>query len=185
MKSIRNLLAGSLLAAGALLTAAAGISMATAADEATSETPPPPPGPHGWHHGRGHGHGQWHLLHKLGLSAAQQQSVKAIMAAAGPQMKSLHEQMRSNSQKLDQTKPTDPNYTSIVAQVSQTQGSLSAQMMTQQADVRAQVFKVLTPGQQEQLATLEAKMQARRAAWAAHRGGPNGATPAAATTPAQ
>ena len=184
MKSIRNLLAGSLLAAGALLTAAAGISMATAGDEATSETPPPP-GPHGWHHGRGHGHGQWHLLHKLGLSAAQQQSVKAIMAAAGPQMKSLHEQMHANSLKLHQTKPTDPNYTSIVAQVSQTQGSLSAQMMTQQADVRAQVFKVLTPAQQDELAALEAKMQARRAAWAAHGGGPNGAAPPAATTPAQ
>jgi Spy/CpxP family protein refolding chaperone len=35
---------------------------------------------------------------------------------------------------------------------------LSAQMMTQQADVRAQVFKVLTPAQQTQLAALEAQM---------------------------
>jgi len=55
--------------------------------------------------------------------------------------------------------------------VSQTHGSLAAQLMTQQADVRAQVFKVLTPAQQTQLAALEAQMQAHRhGAW----GGPHG-----------
>lgn len=44
MKSNRNMLAGTLLAAGALLTTA-GISIATAADEATTATPAAP-GPH-------------------------------------------------------------------------------------------------------------------------------------------
>lgn len=165
MKSIRNVLMASLLASGTLLTAAAGISMAGAADDASVTPPPPGPGagPHGWHH-----HGPWHLLGKLGLSAAQQASIKAIMTAAHPQMQSLHEQMHANMLKLHQTQPTDPNYSSIAAQVSQTHGSLSAQMMTQQAEVRAQVFKVLTPAQQTQLAALEAQMQARP------HGGPHG-----------
>jgi periplasmic protein CpxP/Spy len=154
MKSIRNLLTATLLTAGAALMAATSMSIAGAADEAT--TTPSPPGSHGGHHGAG----PWHLLGKLGLSAAQKQQVKDIMAAAHPQMQSLHSQMHANSLKLRQTQPTDPNYASIASQVSQTHGSLSAQMMTQHADVRAQVFKVLTPAQQTQLAALEAEMPA-------------------------
>jgi periplasmic protein CpxP/Spy len=155
MKSNRNLLAGSLLAAGALLAAVTGISIATAADVAT--TAPPAPGPHAWHHHDGAGH----LLAKLNLSAEQQASVKTIMANAGPQMKSIHQEMRANSLKLRQTQPTDPNYANVVAQVTQANGSLHSQMITQKEAVRAQVFKVLTPAQQTQLVTLQAQMQAQ------------------------
>ena len=159
MKSIRNLLAGSLLAAGALTAAAAGISIATAADDAApAAATPPQGGAHGWGH---HHRGPWHLLSKLNLTAAQQQSIKSIMTAARPQMQSLREQMHANSLKLRQTQPTDSNYSSIAAQVSQTHGSLSAQMMTEQSEVRAQIFKVLTPAQQATLATLEAQMRAQ------------------------
>ena len=163
MKSIRNVLTATLLAAGAVLTAATGMSIASAADEAAAPQPAPP-GPHGWHHG------PWHLLGKLDLSAAQKQQIKDIMTTAHPQLQSLHEQMRANSLKLQQTKPTDPNYASIAAAVSQTHGSLSAQMMTQHSEIRAQVFKVLTPAQQTQLAALEAERQAKRQA---HGHGPN------------
>lgn len=166
MKSNRNLLAGILLAGGALATTAAGISIATAADEPTTAAPAAP-GPHGWHH---HHHGGFHMLSKLNLSAEQQASIKTIMANAGPQMKSIHQEMRANSQKLSQTLPTDANYQSVVAQVTQANGSLHSQMITQRESVRAQIFKVLTPAQQTQLATLkaqmQARMQARRAAWA-------------------
>jgi Spy/CpxP family protein refolding chaperone len=91
------------------------------------------------------------------LSAAQKQQIKDIMAAAHPQMQSLHSQMRANSLKLKQTPPTDPNYANIASLTSQTHGTLSAQMMAQRADLRAQVFKVLTPEQQTQLAALEAQ----------------------------
>lgn len=162
MKSIRSVLTATLLAAGAVLTAATGLSIANAAEEAAAAQPPP--GPRAWNH-----HGPWHLLGKLGLSAEQKQQIKSIMESAHPQMQSVHEQMRANSLKLSQTKPTDPNYASIAAATSQTHGSLSAQMMSQRADVRAQVFKVLTPAQQTQLATLEAEMQAKRQA---HQHGP-------------
>ena len=153
MKSNRNLLAGSFLAAGALLAAATSISVATAADEAATAAPPAP-GEHAWH--RHHGAG--HLLAKLNLSAEQQASVKTIMASAGPQMKSIHQEMRANSLKLRQTQPNDPNYANVVAQVTQANGSLHSQMITQREAVRAQVFKVLTPAQQTQLAALQAQM---------------------------
>ena len=169
MKSNRNLLVGTLLAAGALATTAAGISIATAADEATAA--PAAPGPHGWHHH----HGAFRLLSKLNLSAEQQASIKTIMANAGPQMKSIHQEMRANSLKLSQTQPTDANYASVVAQVTQANGSLHSQMITQREAMRAQIFKVLTPAQQTQLAALQAQMRARmqagRGAWAG-RGAP-------------
>ena len=169
MKSIRNLMTATLLTAGAVLTAATGMSIASAADDAAVTQPPPPPGAHGWHH-RG---GPMHLLGKLGLSAEQKQQVKDIMTAARPQMQALHEQMHANMLKLQQTQPTDPNYSSIASQVSQTHGSLSAQMLTQHAEVRAQVFKVLTPEQQTQLAALEAQMQSHKhGAWGGSPGGP-------------
>jgi Spy/CpxP family protein refolding chaperone len=156
MKSIRNSLWAALMAAGAVV-AASGMSAASAADDAT--TPPPgAPGPHGWHHHRG---GEWHLLGKLGLSDAQKQQIKSILTAARPEMESLHSQIRANQLKLRQTQPSDPNYTSIVSQASQTHGSLSAQVLTQRAQVRAQVFQVLTPAQQTQLAALEAQFEAK------------------------
>src|SRR6202012_2656542 len=158
MKSNRNLLAGTVLAAGALVMTAAGISIATAADEPTTAAPAAAaPGPHGWHHH----HGAGHLLSKLNLSAEQQASIKTIMANAAPQMKSIHQEMRANSLKLSQTQPTDANYQSVVSQVTQANGSLHSQMITQREAVRAQIFKVLTPAQQTQLATLKAQMQAR------------------------
>ena len=160
MKSNRNLLPAGLLAAGALLSAAAGISIATAADEATPATPATPAaGPHGWQHHHRHGH--W-LLSKLNLSAEQQASVKTIMANAAPQMKSIHQEMRSNSLKLKQTQPTDANYAGVVAQVTQANGSLQSQLIGQREAVRAQIYKVLTPEQQTQLKALQAQMQARR-----------------------
>ena len=162
MKSIRHLLTAT-LTTGALLTAAAGTSFASAADAAAATQPPPPPGSPGRHH-----QGEpWHLLGKLDLNAAQKQQIKEIMTAARPQMKSLRDQMQANSLKLWQTQPSDPNYAGIASQVSQTHGSLAAQMITQRADLRAQVFKVLTPAQQTQLAALEAEKHT-------HRHGPRG-----------
>jgi protein CpxP len=155
MKSNRNWLAGSLLGAAAV-SSAMGISIATAADEATPAAPAAP-GPHAWHHH----HGAGNLLATLNLSAEQQAAVKTIMANAGPQMKSLHQEMRANSLKLRQTQPNDPNYANVVAQVTQANGALHSQLITQKEAVRAQVFKVLTPAQQTQLAALQAQRQAR------------------------
>jgi periplasmic protein CpxP/Spy len=175
MNSIRKLLAGSLLAAGALATAAAGISIASAADPAATTTPPAE-GHGGWHHHHHHhhGHGHW-MLSKLNLTDAQKAQVKTIMTAAAPQMKSIHQQMRANSLKLSQMAPNEGGYQATVAEVSQANAALHAQMITQREAVRASVFKILTPEQQQQLATLKAemtaKMQARQQAWAARSQG--------------
>jgi Spy/CpxP family protein refolding chaperone len=175
MKSNRNLLAGSLLAAGTLMAAAAGISIATAADTTTAPaTAPAAPGAHAWHHH----HGAGRLLAKLNLTPEQQTAVKTIMANAGPQMKSIHQEMRANSLKLQQTQPTDASYAGVVAQVTQANGSLHSQMITQREAVRAQIFKVLTPEQQTQLVALQAQMRAQMQARMQARMQAHGANPA-------
>ena len=99
--------------------------------------------------------------------------MKTIMTNAGPQMKSIHQEMRANSLKLRQTQPNDPNYANVVAQVTQANGSLHSQSITQREAVRAQVFKVLTPAQQTQLVALQAQMQAQmQARMQSRRGAP-------------
>ena len=163
MNSIRNLLAGTALAAGALLSAGAVFSLATAADTtpAPAATTPAPGGPHGWRH---HHHS---FLRELNLTDAQKASIKAIMQTNGPQMKSLHEQMHANELKLRQMQPNDPNYSNVVSQTASANAPLHQQIDTLKATIRQEIFAKLTPAQQTQLQTLEAQAEARHAARAA------------------
>ena len=158
MNSIRKVLTGSIL----------GLSIVTAA---VAQTPPPPPPDHafGEHHGREHG--PWAMLSQLGLSAEQKTQIKTIMSNAHPQMTSMHQQMRANEQKLMETSPTDSTYKAVVDQVSTADAGLHAQMVQQRASIRAQIFTVLTPAQQQQLQALEAQHMQRMAQ---HESGPHG-----------
>jgi Spy/CpxP family protein refolding chaperone len=158
------MLSATALAAGAVLTAASITGVASAAED-TAATTTPPPGPGGWkHHGR-HGWGLGHLYRQLGLTAQQKASIKTILTNAEPQLKSLHEQLRANQQKLWQTLPSASNYQTVVAEVAQANGALDAQLITQKATIGANIFNtVLTSAQQSQLIALEAKIQAAHAA---------------------
>jgi Spy/CpxP family protein refolding chaperone len=176
MNTVRSGIAGVLVAAAALM-AATGFGVVSAADEPGSAAPPPGAGPHDW----AHGPGPLHLFMKLGLSADQQASIKAIITAAKPQMKALGEQMRANQQKLMQTKPDDPNYANTVAEVSQSNATLAAERTTQTSELRSKMYAVLTPAQKTQLAALEAEQASRpHGGW--HRKGPG---PEDAPPPAQ
>ena len=170
MKSIRNGLAAGLVAGAALL--AANFSTANAADDTAAATPPPPgPG----HHGSGHGdRGPMHLYSQLGLMPEQKSSIEAILVAAKPQMKSLHDQMHSNRLKMMQTKPDDPNYANVAAEVAQSEATLAAQRTQQASELRAQMYAVLTPAQKTQLAALEAQWQASpHRQWHGEQGAPS------------
>ena len=124
-------------------------------------------------------HGRGHLYAKLGLTAEQEDSVKAIMTAARPQMQTLHEQMKSNRTKLRQTTPDDPNYANVVAEVAQSNATLASRRTTQGAQVQAQIYALLTPTQKTQLASLQAQ-------WAAnpHHGRWGGGRAAGVAAPA-
>jgi protein CpxP len=173
MKSIRKVAAPALLAGAALLSAAAGLSIATAADTTTAATAP---APHAWGPGR--------LYSKLGLSAEQQSSIQSIMTAAKPTMQSLHSQMKANHLKMEQTLPTDANYGNVVAEVAQANATLASQRTTQMAEIRSQIYAVLTPAQRTQLAALKAEWAANphRGHWH-HHGTPPGAATSSGATP--
>jgi len=161
MKSIRNVLFGTLVAGGAVLAAAGGLSIANAQvapAAATSTTPPS-----GWqgHHHRG---GFWREYSRLGLTDDQKASIKSIFAAAKPQMKALHQQLQANHLKLSQTKPDDPNYANVVAEVAQSNATLASQRTSQSSQLRSQIYALLTPAQKTQLATQQAVWAARAAA---------------------
>jgi Spy/CpxP family protein refolding chaperone len=163
MNSMRNLLAGTALAAGVVLSAGASFSLATAADTTTTPTTPPARGPHGgWHH-----HHQYGFLKELNLNDAQKAEIKTIMQTNGPQLKSLWEELRANSSKLRQTQPDDPDYSNVVSQTASANASVHQQIDTLQATVRQEIYAKLTPAQKTQLQTLEAEAEARHAAHAA------------------
>ncbi len=163
MNSIRNLLAGTALAAGALLSAGAVFSLASAADTTTTPAAPPQGGWHGWHH---HHHQHW-FLKELNLTDAQKASIKTVMQTNGAQMKSLQQQLHANDLKLRQTQPNDANYSNVVSQTAAANAPIHQQIDTLKATIRQEIFAKLTPAQQTQLQTLEAQAEARHAAHAA------------------
>lgn len=182
MKHIRIPYGAALLAAAALISAAA-IAPSAVRAQTTAPTPPPPGPPHGGWGGGWGGHGRHHfgpaaLFRQLGLTDAQKASVKSILQTNGPGMRSLHEQSRANSLKLAGTQPNDPNYAAVVAEVSQANAGLLTQEITLRANVRADLFNVLTPAQQAQLAALQAQMQAKMQARMAEHAGEGPPPPA-------
>jgi Spy/CpxP family protein refolding chaperone len=150
MNSIRNSIAAALMALGVVSMLPATAAVAAA--------PPPDAGPgmHGDHH-----RGPERMFEKLGLSADQKAKVDAIMAAKGPALKNLHEQMRTNMEKLHSIKPDDPNYSALVSQVAQSNGALTTQAISAQGDMHAQLYAVLTPAQRTQLQEMQSKMHDR------------------------
>lgn len=161
MKTIRRGLSNILLVRGLPLMVVASMAVANPAEEAATPPPPGQYGPgahrHDWGSGGPGGPGAPHLFSQLGLSPEQQAAVKAIVTAAKPQMKSLHEQRRANHLKLAQTKPDDPNYGNVVAEVAQSEAALAGERTTQAAEMRVQMYALLTPAQKAQLATLQAQ----------------------------
>lgn len=117
----------------------------------------------GWgHHGGQHG---MMALHKLNLSDAQKASIKQIMQSSFAQNKGQRQALRQQRQAFAALKPTDPGYQSAAAALAQAEGAATTARVQQMANVRAQVYSVLTPTQQAQLTTMKAQQQARKQQW--------------------
>jgi len=143
----------------ALLT---GAAWSAATDPAAN--PPPPPD---MHHG---GPGMMvpglfppHALDKigqeLGLTPEQHQTIQGLFQQAKPGFEQLHKQMRANAELLAKTRPDDNAYQTVVANVSQSTSEITAQLVLQGSQLRAQIFAVLTPEQKTKLAGIEARMK--------------------------
>ena len=117
----------------------------------------------GWGHHGGH-HGMM-ALGKLNLSDAQKASIKQNMQSSFEQNKSQRQALRQQRQAFEAMNPTDPGYQAAAASLAQAEGAATTARVQQMANVRAQVYNVLTPAQQSQMASMKAQQQARRQQW--------------------
>ncbi|HXQ64118.1 MAG TPA: Spy/CpxP family protein refolding chaperone [Steroidobacteraceae bacterium] len=92
---------------------------------------------------------------QLGLNSEQRQSIKQFFDQGRPGLEQLRRQMRANAELLAKTRPDDPSYTTVVANVSQSSGEIASQAVLKGSQLRSQVFGVLSAEQKATLASLE------------------------------
>lgn len=120
-------------------------------------------GPHGGHGGHGHEFAAEYA--KLNLSDAQKANIKQIMQNAFSQTKTQRQNLRQQREAFEQMAPTASGYQAAATALAQAEGAAATARVQQRAAVRAQIYAVLTPAQQAQLATLKAERQARHQQW--------------------
>jgi Spy/CpxP family protein refolding chaperone len=120
-------------------------------------------GPHGGFHG--HGHGAFEAYSKLNLTDAQKASIKQIMQTAFSQGKTQRQALRQQREAFEQMAPNASGYQAAATALAQAEGAATTARVQQRAAIRAQVYAILTPAQQAQLATIKAQREARREQW--------------------
>jgi len=113
----------------------------------------------------------------LNLTADQQQKLKGVFESARPEMEQVRDRARENAEKMRTAQPGSANYDAVVSEVARNAGDLASRAVTNGAQLRAQVWAVLTPDQRQKLETLQAqrrtamkeRMQKRREARAERR----------------
>lgn len=137
------------------------------------------PGAGDWH-GHGHGgHGQMMALNKLNLTDAQRASVKQIIQTSFAQNKTQRQALQQQRSAFEAMTPGQVGYQAAAASLAQAEGAATVQRVQQRANIRAQIYAVLTTSQQAQLATLKAQQQARKQQWQQFKA----QNPAPSTTP--
>jgi Spy/CpxP family protein refolding chaperone len=119
---------------------------------------------HAWH---GH-HGMamsGHMYEQLNLSDAQrsqiQQLVKQNFAQAKPQMQAL----RQARQAFEAAAPGTADYQTAASNLAEAEADAARTRTTNRANLRAQIYELLTPAQRTQLASLQAERKAQRQQW--------------------
>lgn len=121
-------------------------------------------GPHaGWH--GGHGHGFAGAYAKLNLTDAQKANIKQIMQNAFSQTKTQRQNLRQQREAFEQMAPNASGYQAAATALAQAEGAAATARVQQRAAIRAQIYAILTPAQQAQLATMKAERQARHQQW--------------------
>jgi len=145
------------------LALASALAIGTTVAVAATDAGGPGPSGHGWHGHRGHG--QMMMMHKLNLSDAQKASIKQIVSTNREQNKGQRQALRRQRAAFESMTPNQVGYQAAAASLAQAEGQAAQARVQQMANLRAQIYAVLTPAQQAQAATLKAQAQARRAQW--------------------
>ena len=124
-------------------------------------------GPAGGHYRGGMGA---FLSNYLSLTAAQQTQAKSIFQDARQSAQPIRQQLKQTRQALRAA--VQSNNAAQIQQLATTEGSQVGQLAAIRSTAMAKVYQILTPDQQQKLASLQ---QARQAGRAAHHQAPAGA----------
>jgi Spy/CpxP family protein refolding chaperone len=141
-----------------------------AQDQNTNPQPPPfhgrgmgPGGPGGPGRGPGGPMGMLPMLGpRLGLTDAQQDSIKAIAAAHKDEWKALADRGRTAHLALDDAISADAVNEALIRQKSAEASAVDADVAVARAHAHTEVFQILTADQKAQLKTMQAQMKQRR-----------------------
>jgi Spy/CpxP family protein refolding chaperone len=99
---------------------------------------------------------------ELGLTDAQRQSIRGLFDAARPAMEKRREQMRADAELMRRTQPGDRDYQAVVERVSRSAGEMASRAVSDAAQLRTQVWAVLTPEQRTKMQQLQEQRRAMR-----------------------
>lgn len=113
-------------------------------------------------HGKGHGERQAMMKHrmaeKLNLTQEQREAIRAIRERAREETADLRSSLRERSKELRQLQRDDPRAAQLRSDVQ----ALREQMQQRHEAVRAEVERLLTPEQKQQLEQWKEQRQNRR-----------------------
>lgn len=125
-------------------------------------------GGHGWHGHRGGGPDgfglgflEGRMAERLDLSQEQRDQIEAILEQGRPAVDTLRQQLRDGRETFRAShQPGDFNEAEVRAHA-QAQARVRTELMVETMRLKSQVFAVLTPEQQDQLAQLRDEMGPR------------------------
>lgn len=132
---------------------------------------------HAWHGHHGMAMGD-HMYDQLNLSDAQRTQIKQLtkqdFAQAKPQMQAL----RQARQAFEAAAPGTAGYQTAASNLAEAEADAARTRTTNRANLRAQIYQVLTPAQRTQLASLRAQQKAQMQQWReSHTQGDDAAAP--------
>jgi protein CpxP len=127
-------------------------------------------GKRGGHRGMRRGFGGGAGFHKLNLTEDQKARMKTIRESFGERTKSLREQLRAKRQELRQANVGGTFNEALAAQVLTQEAGLKAKLMGERFKLHQEMLTVLTAEQRTQLEQARAERKAKRAEFKAKRG---------------
>lgn len=118
-----------------------------------------PQGGHGWSHHEGE-HSK--MFKQLDLTAQQKEQVKGIVKKSFASGKEEWRALRKQRETFMAMKPTDSGYQAAAQSLADAEGKAASARVERMANVRAQIYGVLTPQQQAKWATLQAERKEHR-----------------------
>lgn len=119
---------------------------------------------HGWHGHHGMAMGG-HTYAKLNLTDVQRDQIKQLRQQSFAQAKPQRQQLHQARQAYDTATPGTSAYQTAASNLGEAEADAARTRTANRANLRAQIYQVLTPTQRSQLADLRAQRQERRQQW--------------------